>query len=83
MIKNIPNKYTREMLIELFDRTHKKKYDFLYLPIDPSVLLPLFRTPATSAMHLSTSWDASISASSTKFSTGRSGSVSIARRSAG
>ena len=37
MVKNIPNKYTREMLIELFDKTEKKKYDFLYLPIDPDV----------------------------------------------
>lgn len=38
MIKNIPNKYTRQMLIDLFDKTHKKKYDFLYLPIDPDVI---------------------------------------------
>lgn len=35
MVKNIPNKYTREMLIQLFDKTERKKYDFLYLPIDP------------------------------------------------
>lgn len=37
MIKNIPNKYTKEMLYELFDRDHRMKYDFLYLPIDTSV----------------------------------------------
>eukprot|EP00347_Sterkiella_histriomuscorum_P020889 403336070 len=34
MIKNIPNKYTKQMLIDTIELTHKKKYDFLYLPID-------------------------------------------------
>lgn len=31
------------MLIELFDKTHRKKYDFLYLPIDPDVIIFLPR----------------------------------------
>jgi hypothetical protein len=34
MIKNIPNKYTQKMLLELFDREHRTNYDFFYLPID-------------------------------------------------
>ena len=34
MIKNIPNKYTKKMMIDEFDKKFKKKYDFFYLPID-------------------------------------------------
>ncbi|KAG0165101.1 hypothetical protein DFQ28_007178 [Apophysomyces sp. BC1034] len=34
MIRNIPNKYTQQMLIECIDATHKGCYDFLYLRID-------------------------------------------------
>ena len=34
MIKNIPNKYKQEMLLELIDRNQKDQYDFFYLPID-------------------------------------------------
>ena len=34
MIKNIPNKYTQQMLLETFDRKHENYYDFFYLPID-------------------------------------------------
>jgi hypothetical protein len=34
MLRNIPNKYTREMLVEQLDRNYRTKYDFLYLPID-------------------------------------------------
>ena len=34
MIKNIPNKYTHEMLIELIEKTHRGTFDYLYLPID-------------------------------------------------
>ncbi|KAI7873006.1 RNA recognition motif 2-domain-containing protein [Spinellus fusiger] len=34
MIRNIPNKYTQQMLIECIDATHKNTYDFLYLRID-------------------------------------------------
>ncbi|KAG9149947.1 hypothetical protein Leryth_010021 [Lithospermum erythrorhizon] len=34
MIKNIPNKYTSNMLLASIDETHKGTYDFLYLPID-------------------------------------------------
>ena len=39
MVRNIPNKYTQEMLLELFEKNHKKKFDFFYLPIDYNVLL--------------------------------------------
>ncbi|KAG2218291.1 hypothetical protein INT45_000973 [Circinella minor] len=34
MIRNIPNKYTQEMLKECIDATHSGTYDFLYLRID-------------------------------------------------
>jgi len=35
MFRNIPNNYTREMLLELLDAEgFNKKYDFVYLPID-------------------------------------------------
>lgn len=35
MIKNIPNKYDLNLLLETIERNHKGRYDFLYLPIDP------------------------------------------------
>ena len=38
MVRNIPNKYTQDMLLELFEKNHKKKFDFFYLPIDYNVL---------------------------------------------
>ncbi|CAN6251402.1 unnamed protein product [Urochloa humidicola] len=34
MIKNIPNKYTSKMLLDVIDETHDGAYDFFYLPID-------------------------------------------------
>ncbi|TVU32282.1 hypothetical protein EJB05_24006 [Eragrostis curvula] len=34
MIKNIPNKYTTKMLLDVIDETHEGTYDFFYLPID-------------------------------------------------
>lgn len=33
-IKNIPNKYTKEMLLKLIDEEFEGKYTFFYLPID-------------------------------------------------
>jgi hypothetical protein len=39
MIRNIPNKYTRDMLLDLIQTKNKKKFDFFYLPIDYSVIL--------------------------------------------
>lgn len=49
MIRNIPNKYTQEMLLEQFEENHKKKFDFFYLPIDYNVTLLLLRTTVTLA----------------------------------
>ncbi len=37
MIKNIPNKYDQEMLLQAVDKSFKGTYDFLYLPIDLKV----------------------------------------------
>ena len=34
MIQNIPNKFTKELLIQVIDRQFAGKYDFFYLPID-------------------------------------------------
>jgi len=34
MIKNIPNKYDRNLILQTIDKNHKGKYDFFYLPID-------------------------------------------------
>lgn len=34
MIKNIPNKYTKEMILSAIDRFFARTYDFFYLPID-------------------------------------------------
>jgi hypothetical protein len=34
MVRNIPNKYTQQMLLEEVDIGHKGTYDFFYLPID-------------------------------------------------
>ncbi|GBC05569.1 hypothetical protein RclHR1_00630016 [Rhizophagus clarus] len=34
MVRNIPNKYTQEMLITELNESHSGKYDFLYLRID-------------------------------------------------
>ena len=34
MIRNIPNKYTKELMLNTIDRDFKNDYDFFYLPID-------------------------------------------------
>ena len=34
MIKNIPNKYTKELMLEAIDECFHDAYDFFYLPID-------------------------------------------------
>eukprot|EP00397_Hematodinium_sp_SG-2012_P034763 GEMP01037312.1.p1 GENE.GEMP01037312.1~~GEMP01037312.1.p1 ORF type:complete len:429 (-),score=83.29 GEMP01037312.1:418-1704(-) len=34
MLRNIPNKYTRQMLIHILNKRFAGQYDFMYLPID-------------------------------------------------
>lgn len=34
MIRNIPNKYSQKMLLDVLDRQYSGRYDFFYLPID-------------------------------------------------
>jgi len=34
MLRNIPNRYTRDMLLERLNQGYKAQYDFVYLPID-------------------------------------------------
>ena len=41
MVKNIPNKYTQEMLLEEFTINYENKFDFFYLPIDKDVTTSL------------------------------------------
>ena len=54
MVRNIPNKYTQDMLLDLFEKKHKKKFDFFYLPVDYNVLLILFRIVVMLVMLSST-----------------------------
>lgn len=57
MLRNIPNKYTRDMILEQIDAfSFKKKYDFFYLPIDYRVITsPMLRTNAMWVMPSSIS----------------------------
>jgi RNA recognition motif 2 len=62
MVRNIPNKYTQDMMIQMINERFRGTYDFFYLPIDFTVS-PLrlgkrlgkgfnrSRTTAMSAMH--------------------------------
>ena len=34
MLRNIPNKYTTKMLLNVLDRRFAKQYDYVYLPVD-------------------------------------------------
>merc|ERR1719248_13662 len=34
MLRNIPNKYTTKMLLEVLDKRFAKQYDYVYLPVD-------------------------------------------------
>jgi len=38
MVRNIPNDYTREMLLDLLDQGYEGRYNFVYLPIDSKKL---------------------------------------------
>ena len=33
-VANIPNKYTQQKLLSIFERNHAGRFDFFYLPID-------------------------------------------------
>lgn len=55
MVRNIPNKYTQEMLLELFEQNHNRRFDFFYLPIDYNVACPSIRITATWGTPSSTS----------------------------
>lgn len=51
MVKNIPNKYTQESLLEEFSVKFENRFDFFYLPIDKDVSLGLFRMAVMWDMH--------------------------------
>lgn len=42
MIRNIPNRYNQEALLKVIDVKFKGMYDFVYLPMDFRVTIPLF-----------------------------------------
>jgi len=73
MIRNIPNKYTQDMLLELFEKNHKKKFDFFYLPIDYNVSLVLYRTTVMLVMLFLISFILSLSLTFTESFTRGSG----------
>lgn len=68
------------MLIELFDKTHHKKYDFLYLPIDPDVIFNLLRILVILDMLLSILWIVSTSKNFINCSMGKNGKGLIVRK---
>ena len=37
MIRNIPNRYNKNTILRLFNKSHAGKFDFFYLPIDFTV----------------------------------------------
>ena len=52
MLRNIPNKYTQEMILHEIDESGLyRRYDFFYLPIDYKVHLFLYRTTVMLAMR--------------------------------
>lgn len=54
MLRNIPNKYTQEMVLQEVEAAGLElKYDFFYLPIDFKVITDIFRMIAMWAMLLS------------------------------
>ena len=81
MIRNIPNKYTEALLLELFNKNHKKNIDFFYLPIDYKVLLLSFsRIIAMLVMLFSTSFIPTLLWSSTLSSTIKNGNFLTRKR---
>ena len=84
MIKNIPNRYNKNMLVRTLNKNHAGKFDFFYLPIDfkvipyHTILINISRINATLATHSSTSFQPASSNHSTSSSiikNGRSSTV--------
>lgn len=82
MLRNIPNKYTRDMILDEINgyKDFKKKYDFFYLPIDYRVISLLFRINAMLVMLSSTSFTLNSLSNSTKSFISRNGRSSILKK---
>ena len=80
MIKNIPNKYTVQLLAEELDQEMANSYDFLYLPCDIKVGRSLLRITVMLAMGSLTCSTARHSVGSINVSTVGDGASSEVKR---
>merc|ERR1719401_1849157 len=85
MLRNIPNRYTRDMLIERLDKDYKAQYDFVYLPIDFNSKCNVgyafinFRQPAVAAAFINEFHGAKTASCLPGFSSAKVCEVSYAR----
>mmetsp|Transcript_15964 Transcript_15964/g.36276 ORF Transcript_15964/g.36276 Transcript_15964/m.36276 type:complete len:384 (+) Transcript_15964:81-1232(+) len=85
MLRNIPNRYTREMLIGRLDKGYQNSYDFVYLPIDFSSKCNVgyafinFKTPAAAQRFFSEFHGAKTKHCLPGFSSSKVAEVSFAR----
>mmetsp|Transcript_8439 Transcript_8439/g.21364 ORF Transcript_8439/g.21364 Transcript_8439/m.21364 type:complete len:616 (-) Transcript_8439:160-2007(-) len=85
MLRNIPNRYTRDMLIERLNQGYEGQYDFVYLPIDFNSKCNVgyafinFRQPAVAASFISEFHGAKTAACLPGFSSSKVCEVDYAR----
>merc|ERR1719188_418000 len=85
MLRNIPNRYTRNMLAERLDQGYQGQYDFVYLPIDFNSKCNVgyafinFRMPAVAAKFISEFHGAKTATKLPGFSSAKVCEVSYAR----
>merc|ERR1719188_1007842 len=85
MLRNIPNRYTRNMLAERLDQGYQGQYDFVYLPIDFNSKCNVgyafinFRVPAVAAKFIAEFHGAKTATKLPGFSSAKVCEVSYAR----